>query len=124
MNSGLVIYTGNLALATDFYSNVFDLDIRESDSSYVAMESEGFELVLLETKESSGIGLSSSAKEGNPIKPVFFVNFPISDVRNRVEKFGGKFNDKSKEWYFNNFTVCDGYDIEGNVFQIRAKESI
>lgn len=124
MNSGLVIYTGNLASATDFYVNVFDLKIRESDKSYVAMERGNIELVLLETKESSGIGLSSSAKEGNPIKPVFFVNIPILEARERIKIFGGKLNDSSKEWNFNHLIVCDGIDIEGNVFQIRSKEAI
>ena len=80
MNSGLVIFTGNLNSATDFYTNVFGFTVRESDKTYVALESNGFELVLLETEESRTMKTSASPKEYIPLKPVYFVEKPLSEI--------------------------------------------
>lgn len=124
MNLGLVIYTGNIESAAGFYNKVFGLVVRESDENYVALESDGFELVLLETEVSRTIEITGTARESAPIKPVFFIENSISEIREKIKKFGGKFNDSSEEWNLNNFVVCDGCDIEGNVFQVRTEKSI
>ena len=34
---------------------------------------------------------------------------------------GGELNANEKEWEFDKHRVCDGYDPEGNIFQIRAQ---
>ena len=59
------------------------------------------------------------ARASTPIKPVFFVDREFSEYREKITLNGGCFNPEEKQWEFNGHTVCDGWDIEGNVFQLR-----
>ena len=127
MHSGLVIYAIDLSTMVEFYTNVFQLSVRESDADYTALVSGDFELVLLQAPEvvTQQVTISKPpiARRATPIKPVFYLDQSLSDVRQITIDQGGQFNDAEAEWQFNGHTVCDGTDIEGNIFQVRTPHS-
>lgn len=112
----------------EFYVKVFGFVIRESDNSHTALVSNEFELVLLQASEeytdSVEIQKPQKARELTAIKPVFFVDRNMSEYRKKVVSNGGFFNLNKNGWGFNDHTVCDGWDIEGNIFQVRSEITI
>lgn len=123
IKSGLVIYTARLEPLAKFYRCVFKLNKREGDQTFVALDSPFFELVLLITEAAKTNHTSSPTKprESSAMKPVFFVNDFIQIIREKIIEHGGHCNPEEKEWIFDNLIVCDGWDIEDNIFQIRSK---
>jgi predicted enzyme related to lactoylglutathione lyase len=120
---GAVIYAKNLAQLAKFYENVTGLEVRETNKNYTRLESNSFQLVVLQAPKhiASTIVISEPPvrRENTPIKLVFFVK-RISDAREKVIALGGELNTSEKEWKFGEHMVCDGHDPEGNVFQLRA----
>lgn len=123
MRSGLVIYAIYLQPMIEFYVKVFGFVVRESEDSHAIIVSNGFELVLVQAPEAISNSVEilkpPEARELIPIKPVFFIDKEISEFREKVKLNGGYFNSEKQEWKFNDNTACDGWDVEGNVFQIR-----
>jgi predicted enzyme related to lactoylglutathione lyase len=124
VKSGLVIYVSNLKKMSSFYREVFGLRQREADEEYVAMMHEEFDLVLLRTATSKRAGREvdevSSPRQDTAVKPVFFIAEPIQRIRDKVVTLGGGFKPSNKEWEFDGARVCDGWDPEGNIFQVRS----
>lgn len=42
----------------------------------------------------------------------------ISEARDEIAKLGGELNSKNSERLYENYSVCDGVDPEGNIFQL------
>ena len=122
--SGLVVYAKDRKKLADFYSKTLQLNVVEKDDEFVLMESHGFELVILQAPTSIAEKITISdpptPRENTAIKPVFFIE-NIQATRGLAKNYGGFVNPSEKEWMFRGYTVCDGYDSEGNVFQLRAK---
>jgi predicted enzyme related to lactoylglutathione lyase len=124
IRAGAVIYANNYERLSSFYEDVAGLDVRETDETSTILESETFQLVILQVPRhiatSIKIGEPMIRREGTPIKLVFYVG-SISNTREKVMALGGELNAKEKEWGFDKHRVCDGHDPEGNIFQIRAQ---
>ena len=122
--SGLVIYAKDYKKLADFYAKVLQLNITERDDEFVLMESQGFELVILQAPPSIAEKITLSdpptPRENTAIKSVFFVE-SIQAARGLAKDHSGFVNPSEKEWKFRGYTLCDGYDSEGNVFQLRAE---
>ncbi len=43
----------------------------------------------------------------------------IEDARKQAAALGGQVGPKAREWQARGFRACDGFDPEGNVFQVR-----
>lgn len=118
MKSGLVIYASSIVRLTEFYTYVFGLDLLEGDNSYALLSDGDFELVLLETELSKQTATSFQPRESTPIKPTYFIESTLSDISKRIENKGG-YVYPPKNWEFGGRLVCDAYDCEGNIFQLR-----
>jgi hypothetical protein len=57
-------------------------------------------------------------REDTALKLVFGVE-NIARARRRAAELGGAVKAAEREWDFEGAKVCDGYDPEGNVFQLR-----
>ena len=128
MTAGFVLYVADLTPMKDFYCGCFDLAVREQDESYVALENGHFELILLMNEISRSFKNPANTtadstvqkRELTPIKPTFFSQEAMDIIRQKVLSHGGGFNAKESEWTFNQHHVCDGWDVEGNIFQVRS----
>lgn len=123
IQTGAVIYAKDFIRIAEFYKNVVELEIRATDTTHVRLESESFQLVVLQVPKRIAQTIKISEpplrREDTPIKLDFFVQ-SINKTRNIVNELGGELNGAEKEWAFGEYKVCDGHDPEGNIFQIRA----
>ncbi|MEL6402550.1 MAG: VOC family protein [Cyanobacteria bacterium J06626_4] len=127
MKFGLMIYAIALQPMIDFYVNVLGFRVRESDDESAALMADECELVLLQAPtdiaNSVHVTCPPQAREATPIKPVFFIHENLAELRARVHQWSGHFNDVTQEWAYHGDTVCDGWDLEGNIFQGRCSET-
>ena len=121
MKTGLVIYASSIERLISFYTHVFELEIIESDNTYALLVGDEFELVLLETEISKNFTNSNEPRENTALKPTFFVESPLTLIREKIEEKGG-FVYPPKSWEFGGRQVCDAYDCEGNIFQLRISQ--
>ena len=95
----------------------------ELDDEFICLGSDTFELTILQapTEITQSITISSPPhkREDTALKPVFYVE-RMKKVRELARRTGGSVNPASQAWRFRNHIVCDGFDPEGNVFQLRS----
>ncbi|MGE9295670.1 MAG: hypothetical protein ACQKBV_05225 [Puniceicoccales bacterium] len=123
MPAGIVIYTGNILPLFDFYMNALSFSECDRDEGYALLQHGDCELVLMETEIARLAGASTqppTPREAVAIKPVFFLDVTLESLRAGIIQFGGHLQEP-KSWQFDGRTVCDGYDCDGNVFQLRTK---
>lgn len=120
---GAVIYAKDMLRIAEFYKNVAELIIFDTNKTHIKLEKESFQLVVLQVSEriSESIEINEPPlrRENTPIKLVFFVE-SIRKIRQIIMSFGGELNGTDREWEFDGCIVCDGQDPEGNVFQLRT----
>lgn len=120
--AGAVIYAKDFSRVSAFYAGVVGFEVAHSEHDHVVLESPAFQLVVLSIPpaiaSSIEIARPPVVRTETPIKPVFFV-MSISASREAASRLGGQLNPPERQWMFQQTTVCDGHDPEGNVFQLR-----
>jgi len=122
MKTGLAIYSSDLGKLVSFYQDVFGFAVIEVEPDFALLEHGEFELVILETDISRSLNNQSSTpvpREATPLKPTFFVDDYLQDISKKVIAHGGSMREP-KDWTFGGKLVCDGWDCEGNIFQLRS----
>jgi len=121
--AGAVIFVKDIEKISLFYKQILMLSVTYSDLSKVVLETDAFLLTLhlipAPIAESITIIEPPRPRDNIAIKLFFPVN-SIAETRALATSLGGSINPSSDEWNTSNFTACDGFDPEGNVFQIRA----
>lgn len=150
MKLGMVVFAADLNLLKNFYARIFDLQLEHADDEHARLTAGSLELVILQIADhylqknepdlaepehqqapaqpnKPGTNKPKTNKPGTnkprtmtPLKPVFFGSRPLHEYRQIIKEQQGAFNDADTEWSFEGNTVCDGWDPEGNVFQIRS----
>jgi len=122
VTSGAILYAKDLDRISEFYAAVADLAVTESASGHVALEANGFQLVVVAVPQhiAATIHVQSPPvrREATPIKLVFFVR-NTEAASTKVAQLGGQMNPVERSWQFQGAAVLDGHDPEGNVFQLR-----
>src|SRR5215475_1775562 len=120
---GAVLYAKDLALLVEFYSAVASLQVKTAQQNFAVLGRHPSQLVIVRIPERIAQSITIEAppvrREDVPIKLVFAVADMIV-ARNRAAVRGGAINPVDREWEFEGSKVCDGYDPEGNIFQLRA----
>jgi predicted enzyme related to lactoylglutathione lyase len=120
--AGAVLYAKDPDRVAAFYAAILGFETAARDDEHVRLESPAFQLVVLRVPRHIGstirIAVPAVRRENAAVKLVFFVP-SIADVRAAAAARGGAMNGADTEWRFNQWTVCDGIDPEGNVIQCR-----
>jgi predicted enzyme related to lactoylglutathione lyase len=120
--NGAVIYVKDLLQTSLFYQHTLNFLIVQQEPDFVGLKRGNFELIMVKMPEeiASEIEISSPPvlREDTPIKLIFQVE-DLDAARDYANRYGGYINAREKEWRFQNFQVCDGYDPEGNILQLR-----
>jgi predicted enzyme related to lactoylglutathione lyase len=120
--AGAVLYAKDVERLVAFYSRVASLTLRHSEEDHAVVDSPAFQLVILQIPrdiaQSITIAQPPVRRERTPIKLVFFVE-NIEQARSAAAALGGGLNAADREWDYQGHKVCDGFDPEGNVFQLR-----
>lgn len=119
---GSVVYVKSLERVANFYEKLLSLSVVQAEGDHVILESEAIQLVLhaipAHIAESISISEPPEVREETPIK-LFFPVASIAQARASSPALGGRVWPVEREWEFRGMRVCDGYDPEGNVFQLR-----
>ena len=116
------LYAVDVPRVARFYEAVAGLAVTETQAGYIVVESIDFELAIVEIPPllATEIEVLSPPvrREDTPMKLAFFVP-SIAEARASAATLGGIVDPVEREWEFRGHRICDGYDPEGNVFQLR-----
>lgn len=120
---GAVLYTKDLRRLVEFYTAVTGVQLRSMEDGFAVLGGESSQFVIVRIPEHIADSISIEAppapRETTPVKLVFAVA-DIAAARRSATPRGGAVKPSEHEWIFEGATVCDGYDPEGNVFQLRV----
>ncbi len=119
---GAVVFAKDVVKVASFYRDLLSLSEKARDAGKIVLESKSYSLVIHgipdHISKSNNISTPPVLRENTAMKLYFPVS-SIGDARNMASKLGGGLKSKDNEWHISNFVACDGYDPEGNVFQVR-----
>lgn len=117
-----VVFAKEIERIADFYRIVLGMSLIHSDKDHVVLDGDGFQLVIhgipKEIAATIEITTPPSVREAIPIK----ICLPVESIqtsRERADELGGQIRPRKNEWQARGFRACDGFDPEGNVFQVR-----
>jgi len=123
--AGSVLYAKDYLKLSQFYQIALGMKLMEQDNEYVRLELPASELVILQTPKHIADEITIAEppipRVNNPAKTVYYIS-EIAKVRQLAKDLNGQINASETEWVFREATVCDGYDCEGNIFQLRVSE--
>lgn len=118
-----VIFVSNVQRVRDFYRAVVTMNLAEDQPNYAILTIPGFELVIHGIPGELDSSLTSNevpeVREECNLKLCLPVEC-IQEARARAVGLGGFIKAEEYEWSARGVKACDGYDPEGNVFQVRA----
>ena len=120
-HTGAVLFTINLRQLARFYEQVAGLRVRRAEDDHIVLENESFRLIVHQIPERYAknivITVPPQVREIGSIK----LSFPVDSIaiaRDVASRLGGCVYGSDREWTYESATVCDGWDSDGNVFQL------
>jgi predicted enzyme related to lactoylglutathione lyase len=117
-----VVFAKDMARLATFYKEVAEMTEVHRDADHVVLNEEGLQLVIHVIPEAIAAQIRITeppdVRKGTPIKICLPVT-GIAHARAKAAELGGSVGAKNEEWEARGFRACDGYDPEGNVFQVR-----
>lgn len=121
LHPAAVLFAKDHQVLARFYREVAGLRDAGGDADHVKLAGGAFELIVHQIPERYAkhidIATPPVVREMTAIK----LCFPCDDLaraRETAVRLGGNLYGKEREWRSDSATVCDGYDPEGNVFQL------
>jgi predicted enzyme related to lactoylglutathione lyase len=122
---GAVLYAKDLDRLVEFYSAVAGTEPQSIEKGFAILGSGPSQFVIVRIAkglaDTIDIATPPEPREDTALKLVFGVE-DIARARGRAAELGGVINAAESEWKFQGAKVCDGYDPEGNVFQLRQTD--
>jgi catechol-2,3-dioxygenase len=117
--TSIVLWVEDLAIAKNFYQRLLSAEILDDSDTFVRVASKQNEVLLHLVPEQyrEGITESPRVREDAVIKPIFVLP-SISEARSAVALLSGQVNSADTQQVYAQSRYCDGFDPEGNVFQI------
>ncbi len=122
LRSGLVVYAKNKDRVAGFYRQTLALRAVEEDDSYVVLQAEGVEIIVLKIPDriASAITIATppEAREDTPFKPTFIVR-SLATVCGAAVSSNGNVDPLQNGRHLRGTVVLDWTDPEGNVVPFR-----
>ena len=123
--TGAVLFTIQMHSLADFYERVAGMKTFRTEDDHIQLEKGPFRLTVhqIPPNYASEIKITKppAIREGGAVKLAFHVA-DISQAREVAAQLGGAVYPPEREWRYEGMTVCDGYDPDGNVFQLFSSE--
>lgn len=121
-NAGVIVYAKDIHRLARFYAAVADLEVMHEVDDHIVLESETVEVVIVAIPADIAarivIKTPPDKREATAFKIAFAVS-SLAEAREAAKANGGEIYPPGKEWSFQGLRVCDGFDPEGNVIQLR-----
>jgi predicted enzyme related to lactoylglutathione lyase len=121
--TSIVLWVENLAAAKTFYQELLSASILDDSATFVRVASPANEVLLHLVPEQyrEGIATPPDIRELASMKPIFSVA-SIAQSRAAVADLAGEVYSADTEQVYAGSRYCDGFDTEGNVFQVAERE--
>jgi len=117
-----VVFAKDVETMTRFYREVVAMTEVHRDAAHVVLDEAGFQLVIHgippSIAETFTISQPPEIRDQTPIKICLPVT-SLAEARAKAAALGGQLGPAAQEWTARGFRACDGFDPEGNVFQLR-----
>lgn len=119
---GAVIFAKSVPRLADFYARLLAMAVVQTADDHTRLQSPAMQLVIhaIPASIANSIRITEppAVRKDMPIKPVFPVA-SLAQARQDAVRLGGSLAAPEREWSMAGFRACDGFDPEGNVFQLR-----
>lgn len=119
-----VLFTINLRSIAHFYESVIGMRVHRQEDDHIVLERHAFRLTVHQIPEEYArdivIAVPPEVRETSAIK----LSFPIESIarsRATAARLGGCVYATDQEWSYEGATMCDGWDPDGNVFQLSER---
>ena len=116
------VYAKDAPRLATFYAEVLRLERVEDGASFVLLGSSGIELAIVQAPpaiaEAIVVTEPPVVREDTPVKLSFLVD-DVESIRPVVARLGGGLAAPEAAWSWRGQLHLDGWDPEGNVFQLR-----
>jgi catechol 2,3-dioxygenase-like lactoylglutathione lyase family enzyme len=121
--TSIVLWVENLAAAKTFYQELLSAPVLDDSATFVRVASPANEVLLHLVPEQyrEGIATPPDIRELASMKPIFSVT-SIAEARMAVADLAGEVYSADTEQVYAGSRYCDGFDTEGNVFQVAERE--
>lgn len=116
-----MLFTINLRSIARFYEQVVGMRVHRTEDDHVVLEKDGFRLTVQQIPEEYAanihIAVPPKVREISAIK----LSLPVASIsraRQAAAQLGGCVYNADREWEYEGTIVCDGWDPDGNVFQL------
>jgi predicted enzyme related to lactoylglutathione lyase len=120
-HTAAVLFTIHLERIARFYEQVVGMRPLKADADHRVLEKNAFRLVVHQIPQqyasSIVISVPPKVRELSAIKLSFAVE-SLARSRDAAARLGGCVYGTEKEWEYEGTVVCDGWDPDGNVFQL------
>lgn len=120
-SAGAVLFTINLASMARFYERVMGGKVIASGDDHIRLEMDSFRLTVHQIPERYARNITiktpPTVRTAGAVKLAFRVK-SIEEARAAAAELGGAVYPPDREWQYEGVTICDGYDSDGNVFQL------
>jgi predicted enzyme related to lactoylglutathione lyase len=124
--AGAVLFTIHLRSLASFYERVAGMNTLRAEDDHIQLERGSFRLTLQKIPqryaENVKITTPPAVRENSSVKLTFHVT-DLAQARHIAAQLGGAVYPPEREWQYEGLTVCDGYDPDGNVFQLFSSKS-
>jgi predicted enzyme related to lactoylglutathione lyase len=121
---GAVLYAKDVDRLVKFYAAITGLAPQATQNGFAALRSKSSHLIIVRIPrpiaDTIDVATPPEIREDTPLKLKFSVD-DIAEARDRAAELGGAVYGVELEWEFEGAKLCDGYDPEGNVFQLSQR---
>ncbi len=122
-----VVFAKSVAKLAAFYQATLGMQELEREKGHVLLDGGSYQIVIhaIPKKIADQIHIIEppQVREESAMKPCYPVA-SIAEARAQAALHGGQIKPASKEWLFRGLRACDGFDPEGNVFQVRESAAL
>jgi predicted enzyme related to lactoylglutathione lyase len=119
--AGAVLFTINLKSLATFYERVMGMTVLMTADDHIRLNAGSFRLTVHAIPERYATNITIKTppviRETSAVKLAFRVE-DIAKARATAAQLGGAVYATDREWKYEDTTICDGYDPDGNVFQL------
>ena len=115
----VVLWAEQLEISADFYAALLSAEKSDQSADFVRISSDANQILLhgVAAEYREGVSVPPVIREEAVMKPVYQVT-SIAAAREAVQGLAGQVFATDREQSYGTTKYCDGFDPEGNVFQL------